>query len=181
LRLERRFEADNGRWPVACSRWLAEINMNIRRASFGFAMAGLFAASLSVAAPAGSSAGVAARSPAARTDPRLQRALSGYVTQHVAASGLEGSLRGYSLSPALIQLRRYVDPGQKEPKFVCVVALSLQNPQREIVAEIRGSAATAGASQLEALDAAAHSAVLRVPGALAKARERADSSRWAQR
>jgi hypothetical protein len=160
---------------------LAEIIMNIRRASFGFAMAGLFAASLSVAAPTSSSAGVATRSPAAGTEPQLQRALSRYVTQHVAASGLEGSLRGYSLSPALIQLRRYVDPGQKEPKFVCVVALSLQNREHEIVAEIRGSAATTGRSQLEALDAAAHSAVLRVPGALAKARERADSSRWAQR
>jgi hypothetical protein len=155
--------------------------MNIRRASFGFAMAGLFAASLSVAAPADSSAGVATAAPTDGTDPQLQRALGRYVTEHVAASGLEGSLRGYVLAPALIQLRRYVDPGQKQPKFVCVVGLSLQNQQREIVAEVRGSAATIGSSQLEAIDAAAHSAVLRVPGALAQVQARAGSTRWARR
>ena len=115
--------------------------MNIRRASLGFAMAGLFAASVSVAAPSDSSPGVDTSGAPNAADPRIQRALNRYVAQHLAQSGLEGSLRGYSLSPALVQLRRYADPGQKQTKFVCVVSLSLQNQQREIIAEVRGTAA----------------------------------------
>ncbi|HYQ14314.1 MAG TPA: hypothetical protein VEQ58_01100 [Polyangiaceae bacterium] len=135
-----------------------------------------------MAAPADSSAGVAPATAPAGTDPQLTRALRLSVAQHLAAAGLEGSLGGYSLSPALIQLRRYVDPGQKSTKFVCVVGLSLQNEQREVVAEIRGNAAAvAPSSPLDAIDAAAHSAVLRVPGALAAVQARANNRRWAQR
>jgi hypothetical protein len=154
--------------------------MSVRVASFGFAIAGIFAASLSLAAAADSSAGAAPVTAAAATDARLSRALQKAVAEHVVESGLEAALRGYSLSPSLIQLRRYVDPGQSRSKFVCVVALSLQNGQHEVLAEVRGNAATAGPSQLEAIDAAAHSAVLRVADVLAKVQGR-DTSRTAQR
>ena len=155
--------------------------MSIRRASFGFAMAGLLAASLAAATPADSHPGTPAASALDRNDPQLRQALRLSVAQHLAAAGLGGSLGGYSLSPSLIQLRRYVDPGEKRTKYVCVVGLSLQNEQREVVAEIRGNAATLGASQLDAIDAAAHSAVLQVGSALATVQARAANRRTAQR
>jgi hypothetical protein len=154
--------------------------MSIRRASFGFVLAGMFAASLSLAAPADSSAGARPLASSGGNDPQLAQALQKSVSHHVAESGLQSSLRGYFLSPSLIQLRRYVDPGQSRSKFVCVVGLSLQTDQREVVAEIRGNAATLGTSQLEAIDAAAHSAVLRVADVLAKVQAR-ETSRTAQR
>jgi hypothetical protein len=154
--------------------------MNIRRTSLWLALAGLLTASASVAATP-TSAGVEPANAPAGTDPQVRQALRLAVAQHLAAAGLDGALGGYSLSPALLQLRRYVDPGQKRTKFVCVVALTVQNEQREILAEIRGSAATLGASQLDAIDAAAHSAVLHVPDTLASLKARGSGKRWAQR
>jgi len=155
--------------------------MTIRRCSFALALAGLMAASIADAAPPRSGVGVEAVSAPAGTDPEVRHALQLAVAQHLAAAGLDESLKGYSLSPTLLQLRRYVDPGQKRTKYVCVVALAVQNESREIVAEIRGSAATLGASQLEAVDAAAHSAVLRVVDNLAELKSRGAGRRWAQR
>jgi len=155
--------------------------MTIRRTSLGLALAGILAASVAGAATPRSSGGVAAAGESTASGAEARRALRIAVAQHVAAEGLDESLKGYSLSPTLLQLRRYVDPGQKQTKYVCVVALSLQNDSREIVAEIRGSASTLGASQLEAVDAAAHSAVLRVAGTLAELKARGTGRRWAQR
>lgn len=153
----------------------------IFRTPFGLMLAGVLATSISLAAPPRRPGIVDVASAPAGTDPRIARALHVAVTEHLAAAGLESELQGYSVSPSLLQLRRYVDPGQKTTKFVCVVALSVQNESREVLAEIRGSAATQGASQLEAVDAAAHSAVLRVAGALAELKARSPSKRWAQR
>jgi hypothetical protein len=96
----------------------------------------------------------------------MDRALREAVAHHVADAGLADSLRGYSLSPALVQLRRYVDG--KQTKIVCVVSLALKSEGNDILAEIRGSAAAVGGTSLEALDAAAGSAVSRVPEALSK-------------
>jgi hypothetical protein len=157
--------------------------MNIRRSSLGLALATVLAVSASAAAaPTRSSQGGVEQATApAGTDPQVRRALRLAVAQHLAEAGLESELSGFSVSPALLQLRRYVDPGQKRTKFVCVVALSVQNEQHEIVAEIRGSAATLGASQLDAVDAAAHSAVLRIAGTLAELRARGAGKRWARR
>jgi hypothetical protein len=156
--------------------------MTIRRTSRGLALAAALAVSASAAATTtGSSAGVEPATAPAGTDPQVRQALRLAVAQHLAAAGLQGSLDGYSLSPALLQLRRYVDPGQKRTKFVCVVGLSVQNREREIVAEIRGSAATLGASPLDAIDSAAHSAVLRVADTLAALKAKNQGKRWAQR
>ncbi len=156
--------------------------MTIRRISRGFALAAALAVSSAIAAPPTTPhAGVEPATAPAGTDPEVLRALRLSVAQHLAAAGLDGALEGYSLSPALLQLRRYVDPGQKRTKFVCVVGLSVQNRERQVVAEIRGSAAAHGASQLDALDAAAHSAVLPVAHTLAQLKTRSHGKRWAQR
>jgi hypothetical protein len=159
--------------------------MTIGRTTLGLVLAGLFAVSNpATATTARSGGGVEPATAPAGTDPRVRQALGLAVAQHLAAAGLGGALDGYSLSPALLQLRRYVDPGQKRTKFVCIVGLSVQNDQHEVVAEIRGSAATLGASQLDAVDAAAHSAVLRVADTLAALRANeanGKEKRWAQR
>jgi len=156
--------------------------MTIRRISHGLALAAVLAVSSAAAgAPTTPSGGVEPATAPAGTDPEVRQALRLAVAQYLAAAGLDGALEGYSLSPALLQLRRYVDPGQKRTKFVCVVGLSVQNRDRQIVAEIRGSAATLGSSQLDAIDAAAHSAVLRIADTLAQLKARSPGKRWAQR
>jgi hypothetical protein len=171
-----------GLGPPLAGGFAIGATMNIRRSSLSLALAAILAVSASAAAtPRGSSSGVEPATAPAGTDPEVRRALRLAVAQHLAAAGLEPELAGFSVSPALLQLRRYVDPGQKRTKFVCVVGLSVQNEQREIVAEIRGSASTMGASQLDAVDAAAHSAVLRIAGTLAELKARGQGKRWAQR
>lgn len=156
--------------------------MTIRCSWRGLALAAVLAVSASAsAATTRARAGVEPATAPAGTDPQVTRALRLAVAQHLAAAGLDDALAGFSLSPALLELRRYVDPGQKTTKFVCVVGLSVQNDEREIVAEIRGTAATHGSSQLDAVDAAAHSAVLRVADTLAALKARGQGKRWARR
>lgn len=136
--------------------------MNLGRASLCWLVAGLLAMPLCAAPPAQASE---RRAPAS-SQTRMAKALREAVAHHVADAGLVDSLRGYSLSPAIVQLRRYVDG--KHTKVVCVVSLALKTDSQDVVAEIRGSAATVGGTSLEALDAAAHSAVSRLPDALSK-------------
>ena len=155
--------------------------MIIRRSMFGLVAAGFLAASVCTAAPPTARVGVEAASVPSGTAVEVRQALQAAVAQHLTAAGLGAELEGYSLAPALLQLRRYVDPGQKRTKIVCVVGLTVQNEAREVVGEIRGSAATLGASPLEAVDAAAHSAVLRMADSLAELKSRSASKRWARR
>lgn len=153
--------------------------MSIRRASFGLVLAALVATTASAAAPRPTSGNAAEARAAA--DPKLERALREAVAQHVSDAGLAESLKGYSLAASLLQLRRYVDPGQKRTKFVCVVELSVQNAEREVVVQVSGSAAAFDGSAREVIDRAAHSAVLRVPEALADLQARQGNARWARR
>jgi hypothetical protein len=154
--------------------------MKSRTASFALVLASSLALSLAAVAQADSSARVEAASAPAGTDARLKLALRNSVTQQLAAAGLSSSLDGYSLSPSLIQLRPYVEPGQKHARLVCIVGLALKS-DRGILAEIRGSAATAGASPLETVDAAAHAAVARLPAVLSRLQARDGNNRIAQR
>lgn len=103
------------------------------------------------------------------TDVRLQAALRQSVREHVSRARLDGALTGYSLSPSLIQLRRYVGPAPERVKLVCIVGLALKS-DRGLVADVRGHAASVGTSPFDVVDAAAHAAVERLPGALVKLR-----------
>ena len=141
--------------------------MTLRRSPIGLLLGAILTASVALAAPADSSAKLGAASAPAATDARIKLALSDAVRLHVGAAGLDARLRGYIISPALIQLRRYVETGQKQLKTVCVVELGLKEDQGNLVASVRGNAATLGASPLEAVDAAARSAVSRMPEVLA--------------
>ncbi len=154
--------------------------MKPRHASLALLLAGTMAVSLAAAAPGDSSPRVDDVSAPAGTDARLKSALRSSVSQQLADAGLSASLEGYSVSPSLVQLRRYVEPGQKRARLVCVVGLALKN-DRGVLADIRGSASTTGTSQLEALDAAAHSAVARLPAVISKLQAREGAARIAQR
>lgn len=134
--------------------------MNPRRASFFCLLACLLVAPVSLPAHAAESR------PAGASQARLDRDLREALARHLAEAGLGASLRGYSLSPAIVQLRRYVDG--KQTKAVCIVSLALKSGDDAILAEIRGSASAIGGTTAEALDAAVHSAVSRVPDALSK-------------
>ena len=150
------------------------------KASFALVLASSLALSLAAVAHADSSPRVEAASAPAGTDARIKLALQTSVTQQLAAAGLAKSLDGYSLSPALIQLRPYVEPGQKEARLVCIVGLALKN-DRGVLAEMRGTASTAGASPIETIDAAAHAVVARLPAVLSRIQAREGNNRIAQR
>jgi hypothetical protein len=154
--------------------------MKPRKASFAVVLASCLAVSFAAVAQADSSARVEAASAPAGTDARLKLALRTSVTQQLADAGLSASLDGYSLSPSLIQLRSYVEPGKKQARLVCIVGLALKS-DRGVLAEMRGSAATVGASPLETVDAAAHAAVARLPAVLSRLQARDGNNRIAQR
>jgi hypothetical protein len=140
--------------------------MTARRPLFRSLMPALFALSLAGVAAADEGVQVTAASAPAGTDARFKRALSQSIKTRIGETGLATKLAGYRISPALIELRRFIEPGQTRPRTVCVVALGLQDPQGGLVANVRGNAAGFGATQLDLLDAAARSAVDRLPETL---------------
>lgn len=149
-------------------------------ASFALALVGSLALSIAPLAHADSSARVDAASAPAGTDPRLKLALRNSVSQRLTDAGLVRSLEGYSLSPSLVQLRSYVEPGQKHARLVCIVGLALSN-DHGVVADIRGSAMIIGRSRVSAVDAAAQAAVARLPAVLSQLQARDSNNRVAQR
>lgn len=150
------------------------------KASLAFALAGSLAFSFAALAHADSNARVSAATAPAGTDPRLRVALQNSVAQRLTEAGLTRSLEGYSLSPSLVQLRSYVEPGQKQARLVCIVGLALSS-DRGVVADVRGSVVTIGTSQLSAVDAAAQAAVARLPAVLSQLQARDPNNRVAQR
>lgn len=150
------------------------------KASLALTLAGSLALSFAALAHADSNARVSAATAPAGTDPRLRVALQNSVAQRLTEAGLTRSLQGYSLSPSLVQLRSYIEPGHKHARLVCVVGLALSS-DRGVVADIRGSAMTVGTSQLSAIDAAAQAAVARLPAVLSKLQARDSNDRVAQR
>ena len=155
--------------------------MTARHAPFRFLMPALFAISLAGVAAADKGVQVTAASAPAGTDARFKRALSQSIKSHIGRAGLGAKLNGYSISPALIELRRFIEPGQTQPRTVCVVELALSDPGRGLVASIRGNAASFGATQLDTLDAAAESAVDRLPATLAALQDAPGRPRVASR
>ena len=145
--------------------------MTARRSPLHSMLPALLAVSLSGVAAADGGVDVAAASAPAGTDARIKQALSDSIRTQVVTAGLTPKLHGYRLSPALIQLRRFIEPGQKQPRTVCVVELGL-NDGGGLLANVRGNASSVGASQLATLDAAAHAAVERLPETLSALQNR---------
>lgn len=136
--------------------------MNSQLLRVGLCVAACLGAPLAASEPA------LAQSAATPSKAELQQALERAVTRHVARSGLGSSLRGYALAPAIVQLRRYAEPGNKHGKVVCIVSLAVTTQHKELLAEVRGSAAALGDASVDAVDAAAAAAVSRVPEVLSQ-------------
>jgi len=140
--------------------------MTPRRSPFRFLLPALFAASLAGVAAADQGVDVAAARAPAGTDARIKQALSESIKAQIGQAGLAPKLRGYSISPSLVQLRRFIEPGQKQARTVCVVDLALNDTAKGLVANVRGNASSVGATPLATLDAAAQAAVARLPETL---------------
>jgi hypothetical protein len=110
-------------------------------------------------------------SASADTTSGTARDLNRVVEHRLAEAGLTESVRPFSVAPALVQLRRYVEPG-RNVKLVCVIDLALFDRQGALLATVRGNAATPGENRAEAIEAAARAAVSRLPTALQALRER---------
>lgn len=141
--------------------------MTARRSPFLRLLPTLLALSLAGVAAADGRVEVTAASVPAGTDARIKQALSDSIRTQITTAGLEPKLSGYRISPALIQLRRFIEPGQKRARTVCVVELALHDAERGFVANVRGNASSFGATPLDTLDAAAQAAVNRLPETLA--------------
>lgn len=132
--------------------------------------ASLLFASLAGAAPAGAHGAASLRIDAvtarSSVDADTKRALRDEVAKNVAALDLDGLVGRYTLSPSLVQLRRYVDAGASEPKLVCIVDVALRDGHDALVGSVRGSVSAEGVTQREAIAAAVHSAMKRVPQAI---------------
>jgi len=88
---------------------------------------------------------------------------------------------GYSASVALLQLRRYIGPDSDEPRTVCIVDLALHDANGVIVGSVRGRASAVAVTPQEVLDAAARSAVSRVPEAMRMVTEATPPRAYARR
>jgi hypothetical protein len=106
-----------------------------------------------VAAPAG-------------TDARVRRALGESIERELGDAGLAPALGDYTVAASLVQLRRYVKAEGAASEWVCVVDLALLDRNGSVVASVRGNAATPSGEARETLNAAARSAVSRLPEAL---------------
>lgn len=143
--------------------------MNTQHPRLGWLLAASLLTSTALAAASDSSIAVGPASAPAGTGARIKSALRTSVQHHLNEAHLNDALGSYTVSPSLIQLRRYAEPGSD--KLVCIVGLALSG-ERGVIADVRGNVATRGTSQLEAVDAAAAAAVARLPGVLAQLRER---------
>jgi hypothetical protein len=139
--------------------------MTGRSARWSLLLATVLAAPFAAAANGDSSVRIGAVHAPAGTDARARAALSESLHRYLSEAALAASLRRYTVAPSLTQLRRYVE-GSKQAKLVCMVDLALRDTHGNLVASVRGSATTRGASSRETIDAAAHAAVTRLPGAL---------------
>jgi hypothetical protein len=83
------------------------------------------------------------------------------VTSSVAGAGFSPR-RGYTAYPSLVELRRYVEPGETSPTVACVVSIAVTDDKEILIATVRGSATSRGGAAREVLQIATQSAVKRL-------------------
>jgi hypothetical protein len=155
--------------------------MTARRARWGLLFASLLSASFAMAANGDARVRVNAVQAPAGTDAKARAALNDALQRHLADAQLAESLRPYTVSPSIVQLRRYVENTPSQSKLVCLIDLALNDAQGNVVASVRGGATSRDASPRETIDAAAHAAVSRLPGALQALDSRKSSTELAAR
>jgi hypothetical protein len=147
----------------------------------------LFSAPGALAAPPATAKVVALQVDAVSAPPTVgdetRRVFRDAVTRNMAEADVAASLRGYSVSPSLIQLRRYLEPDTRGPKLVCIVDLALHDENNGLIGSARGSVAATGATEREAVQAAVRSAFGRVGEAvrLAQASQEASAKAYARK
>ena len=99
-------------------------------------------------------------------DQEARRAFREIVKRDLAEPTVAKALKGYSISPTLTQLRRYIEPGTGETRTVCIVDLALSNAEHSLVATVRGTSAATREPRANVVEAAVHSAVARLPEAV---------------
>lgn len=68
--------------------------------------------------------------------------------------------------PTIVELRRYVERGEKSPTVACVVSIALTDDKGILIATVRGGASSRGAAAREVLEVATQAAVKRLVRAL---------------
>jgi hypothetical protein len=58
-----------------------------------------------------------------------------------------------------VQLRHYVEPGEKSPTVVCIVSIAVADDEELLIATVRGNATSRGAAARNVLEVATQSAV----------------------
>jgi hypothetical protein len=142
--------------------------MTSTRAKLSWFSAVLLASSLAFASPtASSTVRVGPASVPASVNAKLRGAVRDAVKRELAQAQLDPALRAYTISPALVQLRRYVEPGAEAVAMVCVLDLAVVDDRGTVLGSVRGNAKTIPANDKDALEAATRSAVAELPGMLA--------------
>ena len=142
--------------------------MTSTRAKLSWFSAVLLASSLAFASPTASSVvRVGPASVPASVNAKLRGTVRDVVKRELARASLDPALRAYTISPALVQLRRYVEPDADAVALVCVMDLAVVDDTGSVVGSVRGSAKTIPANDKDALRAATRSAVAELPGMLA--------------
>lgn len=103
------------------------------------------------------------------------------VTSSVADAGFS-SRRAYTAYPTIVELRRYVEHGEKTPTVTCIVSVALTDEKQVLIATVRGSASSRGATSREVLEVATQAAVKRLVKAIeSKERGRGGNKQLASR
>jgi hypothetical protein len=150
--------------------------MTPARAGSWLLLTTMLAAPLASATPR-AKARSASQASAAATERSHAVTLRSALQRHLSNAGLTDSFAAYGISPSITQLRRYVE--SKRLKLICIVDLSIQDEQGNLLTTVRGSATTTGASPEEAIDAATHAAVVRLPQAVQALRANSPKSQVA--
>jgi hypothetical protein len=102
-------------------------------------------------------------------DEKTRAAFRDAVEASVANAGFV-SERNYTAFPTLVQLRRYLEPGQTQPTLVCLVSIAVSDEKSVLIATVRGSATAVNAASGDVIEVASSSAV----GNLVRALESAE-------
>ena len=138
--------------------------MSVAKSSFAWVLAlGLVTSTATATGEA--SIRVAPETAPASIDARTRAAFRHAVTESVAEAGFTSD-RSYTAYPTIVQLRRYVEPGEKSPTLVCVVSIAVSDDKSVLIASVRGSATSHSAAANDVLEVASQSAVQRLVKAL---------------
>lgn len=143
---------------------LYSLVMSVAKSSFALVLVlGLVASTATATEEA--SIRVARETAPASIDARTRAAFRHAVTAGVAEARFSSD-RVYTAYPAIVQLRRYVEPGEKSPTLVCVVSIAVSNEKSVLIASVRGSATSRNAAVNDVLEVASQSAVQNLVKAL---------------